>query len=153
MEDMSAEERVLKMAQRGEYRHLGDLLDGVGDEVEVQRLLAHQDEDGYTPLHRASYNGRVRTIKLLLSRGAKVDIKTNEGWQPLHCATRWNQLEAMELLLRAGADVNATTNGGLTPLLLAASRPDCKEATAHLLLRTDVDLAHATAAGETVADE
>merc|ERR1719326_907246 len=112
---------VLKMAQRGEFKKLGDFLDEAGTEEE-KRLLAFSDEDGYTALHRASYNGRVRTMRLLLSRGADVEAPTHDGWRPLHCATRWNQLEAMELLLRAGADVNARTQGGLTPLMLAASR-------------------------------
>ena len=69
---------VLKMAQRGEFKKLGDFLDEAGTEEE-KRLLAFSDEDGYTALHRASYNGRVRTMRLLLSRSAKHKAQSKRG--------------------------------------------------------------------------
>lgn len=76
---------------------------------------------GYTPLHRASYNGRLRAIGVLLSRGADVDARTREGWTPLHSAARWAKAKAVTLLLENGANVNARTDGGQTALHLASS--------------------------------
>lgn len=70
-----------------------------------------KDEDGYTPLHRASYNGRLRAIGYLLSQNADVSARTEDGWTALHCAARWAKPKAVTLLLENGADINATTKG------------------------------------------
>ncbi|XP_073323441.1 ankyrin repeat domain-containing protein 49 [Pagrus major] len=79
------------------------------------------DEDGYTPLHRASYSGHVDVVSALLSTGSKVNPRTIDGWTPLHSACRWSRVTVACLLLQHGAELNAQTNGGLTPLHLAAS--------------------------------
>lgn len=94
----------------------------------VHKLLAADpslvhccDEDGYTPLHRASYSGHVDVVSALLSTGSRVNPRTIDGWTPLHSACRWSRITVVSLLLQHGAELNAQTNGGLTPLHLAAS--------------------------------
>eukprot|EP00794_Sanderia_malayensis_P018856 gene18855-20756_t len=87
-------------------------------------LIKAQDSDGYTALHRASYNGKLEVIKTLIESGGDVLARTNDGWQPLHCACRWNELDAALLLLENHADINSQTNGGQTPLHLAATSED-----------------------------
>ncbi|XP_034714867.1 ankyrin repeat domain-containing protein 49 isoform X1 [Etheostoma cragini] len=85
-------------------------------------LLVHcTDEDGYTPLHRAAYNGHVAVISALIAAGSKVNPRTIDGWTPLHSACRWSRVTVASFLLHHGAELNAQTNGGLTPLHLAAS--------------------------------
>ncbi|XP_035645059.1 ankyrin repeat domain-containing protein 49 [Oncorhynchus keta] len=92
--------------------------------LSVDPLLAHcQDEDGYTPLHRAAYGGHAATASTLLAAGTEVNSRTADGWTPLHSACRWGQVATASLLLRQGAELNAQTNGGLTALHLAASHP------------------------------
>jgi ankyrin repeat protein len=76
---------------------------------------------GYTPLHRACYNGRLKAIGVLLARGADVNAASLDGWTPLHSAARWAKAKAITLLLENGSNVNAQTNGGLTALHLASS--------------------------------
>ena len=68
-----------------------------GNLANVQRLLDikealinFRDTDGYTGLHRASYNGHIETIDCLINCGADLFAQTNDGWQPLHCACRWS---------------------------------------------------------------
>lgn len=84
-------------------------------------MRAHDDSAGYTPLHRACYNGRLKAIGVLLARGANVNAVSRDGWTPLHSAARWAKAKAVTLLVENGANLNAQTQGGLTPLHLASS--------------------------------
>ncbi|XP_044142789.1 ankyrin repeat domain-containing protein 49-like [Bufo gargarizans] len=98
----------------------------------TQRILSLQpdlvnvtDEDHYTPLHRASYNGHLAIVRELIARGADVHAVTVDGWTPLHSACKWNNTAVASFLLQHGADINAQTKGSLTPLHLAAANRDC----------------------------
>ncbi|XP_063807524.1 ankyrin repeat domain-containing protein 49 [Pseudophryne corroboree] len=94
----------------------------------VQRILSVHpdlvnttDEDRYTPLHRASYNGHLGVVRELIAQGADVHAVTIDGWCPLHSACKWNNTSVASFLLQHGADINAQTKGLLTPLHLAAA--------------------------------
>lgn len=54
-------------------------------------LITCKDSDGYSALHRASYNGHVEVVKTLLKHGADISSLTDSNWQPLHCACRWGE--------------------------------------------------------------
>ena len=102
-------------------------------------ILQTTDEDKYTALHRASYNGHIPVVEYLLSEGAKIDARTVDGWQPLHCACRWNKARVVSLLLQNGAKINSQTNGGQTPLHLAAVNDRAKNTLELLLRNKDLD--------------
>lgn len=112
-------------------------------------LLQYGDEDQYSALHRACYNGHLPVVEYLISVGADIKACTEDGWQPLHCACRWNKADVASLLLQNGAIVNSRTHGGQTPLHLAASNDQAK-ATMELLLTTrNIDVTVCNKAGET----
>ena len=112
-------------------------------------ILATTDEDSYTALHRAAYNGHSDVVEFLLEKGAAVDAKTIDDWTPLHSACRWNKVKVASILLRNGARINSKTRGGQTPLHLAACNNQAK-ATLELLLRqADLDTSLTSAVGET----
>lgn len=96
------------------------------------------DADGYTPLHRASYNANVPLLKLLLAHGADPNARTQFGWTPVHSSCQWTHAECVAVLLQHGADVNARTNGDQTPLHIAASVSSCRPTAMTLLARPDV---------------
>ncbi|XP_067936151.1 uncharacterized protein [Watersipora subatra] len=83
-------------------------------------LVNAQDDDKYTPLHRAAYNGHLDMISLLLENSADIHAKTVDGWQPFHSACRWDNVAAAKLLISKGAEVHSLTNGNNTALHLAA---------------------------------
>uniref|UniRef100_A0A7M4FA92 Ankyrin repeat domain 49 n=1 Tax=Crocodylus porosus TaxID=8502 RepID=A0A7M4FA92_CROPO len=67
----------------------------------VQRLLSQnlapvnvQDEDKYTPLHRASYSGHLDIVHELIGQGADIHALTVDGWTPLHSA--WKKFVYVE---------------------------------------------------------
>jgi hypothetical protein len=55
----------LKAARRGEVATLSALLEAAGDRA---ALLSAVDGDGYAAVHKASYNGRLRAMALLLQQ-------------------------------------------------------------------------------------
>ena len=77
--------------------------------------------DGRTALHQASANGNLKMMKLLITRGANVNVKNSSGETPLHLAARGGHLEAVQCLVKAGAKVNEKTiYTKATPLMAAA---------------------------------
>lgn len=125
--------KILWAAEKRELETVRELLEGDPD------LVHSVDEDLYTPLHRASYNGHVELCRLLLDNKAKFDARTRDGWMPLHCACRWNHAGVASVLLQAGSDVNCLTNGRQTPLHLAASNAQAKETLQLLLMNRWID--------------
>jgi len=115
-------------------------------------LLSVKDEDGYTPLHRASYSGHVDVMRELLNAGADPSATTMEGWTPLHSACRWNQAAGAELLLAHGAPLNLTTQGGQTALHLAAFGTNSRETLELLLTQPCVDGTLVNCQGDTARD-
>jgi ankyrin repeat protein len=79
--------------------------------------------DGYTPLSYAAYQGRVRTIRFLLTRGAQVDGSVRDGViylpTPLMMATMMGHEESALLLLEAGANPRLRVAAGSTAMELA----------------------------------
>jgi ankyrin repeat protein len=95
--------------------HLIDM-SKVQDLLERGADLEAKNEEGWTPLHLASYKDNIETTKLLIDAGADVEAKDNHGMTPLHWATNWNHIEIAKLLLDAGVDVEAKVNEELTLL-------------------------------------
>ncbi|KAH9025587.1 ankyrin repeat protein, partial [Lactarius pseudohatsudake] len=89
-----------------------------------------------TPLHLASYNGKLEIARFLLDNGANVDAVDQSDETPLHNASEgeYDSEEAgvgvARLLLEHGADVNAKAKSGKTPLDLT---PDVRRKVARLL--------------------
>jgi ankyrin repeat protein len=76
------------------------------EEVDVNA----KDNDKYTLLHWAAYNGHTSVAELLLKFGANVNEKSNDGATPLRCAAYNGQTAVAELLIKSGADVNEKRN-------------------------------------------
>ena len=98
-----------------------------------------RDNDERTPLHVASYCGRVDVAKALLEHAVQVNAKDLSGYTPLHEVTfgkyycrsfglyRWRQkdhlgkvLHLAEILLESGANIDAQNKDRETPLHLAS---------------------------------
>ena len=74
---------------------------------------------GRTPLHCASYVGRLEIAKYLLSKSAQVDPKTKRNQTPLLWACHRGHVSIANLLLDKGADINYLDIYRDTPLHFA----------------------------------
>jgi len=79
-------------------------------------LNAKEPTGGSTPLIVAAVFGQTEAARLLIEKGASVNVKNNEGNTSLHVATFFCHPETVKLLLEKSAKVNALNNRGETPL-------------------------------------
>jgi ankyrin repeat protein len=99
---------------------------------------------------------RLAIAKLLISRGADIQLKSSEGWTALHMAARLGHLDVAEQLLDVGASVNCGCDRhNETPLfevLKIASWMDSDEKSLHtfeLLVARGADVNWRNRTGET----
>jgi hypothetical protein len=110
----------LELARRSLVEFIGS-----GDLREVKELVNDnrdvvltRDEDGLTPLHRATVRGDKDIVKFLLAKGADKNATDKKGKTPLHHAVWWQKKEMVRFLVDNGAEVDARDEYG-TPLHLA----------------------------------
>ncbi|KAF0909935.1 hypothetical protein E2562_001192 [Oryza meyeriana var. granulata] len=75
-----------------------------------------KDNAGSVPLHCAAKNGHDEVARLLLSRGASIDIAYIRG-TPLHIAAAYGKARVMKVLLEHHADPNKASEVLGTPLV------------------------------------
>ena len=103
----------------------------------------HED---WTCLHSAcGRKGSLKIVKLLLERGARVNVKNSGGWCPIHIACHYGHSEFVKLLLDAGCDVEAVTDRGDTALHHAVHSQDL--ATVQLLFAAGAQVEALNAGG------
>ena len=69
----------------------------------------------------AAANGRIRTVRALVSAGADVNKQRNDGASALSIASQEGHLEIVNILLDNGAQIETRDNLGRTPLWFAAA--------------------------------
>jgi len=78
-----------------------------------------KDGDNNTPLMMCSRNGHLDCVKLLIDRGANIEMSNNKGDTALHEAVRWRNNLVARHLVTAGASVYCKNDQGLTSLDVA----------------------------------
>ncbi|MGH3014661.1 MAG: ankyrin repeat domain-containing protein [Gaiellaceae bacterium] len=137
---------VFESAAVGQTDRLRELLEGDPD------LAAAWAEDGFTPLHLAAFFRHPDAARLLVERGAPVDVVARNqdiAATPLQSAVTAGEEETAALLLARGADPNFEHGGGFTPLHAAAHHGS--ERLVELLLAHDGDRLRADDEGRTPA--
>ena len=150
VDELLAEEPTLDIfeaAALGHTERVGELLDAEAG------LVSAWADDGFTPLHLAAFFRHPATARLLVERGALVDVVArNEELRvtPLQSAAAAGETETAALLLERGADPNVRQRGGFTALHAAAQNGNAQ--LLELLLAHGADPALAADDGRTAAD-
>jgi ankyrin repeat protein len=85
------------------------------------RKIDTQDKDGESYLHKAIHYGAKDLIKVLLDKGADINIIDISGNTPLHLAVSIKNLDMAKYLLDNKASIEKKNRYGRTPLFLACS--------------------------------
>jgi uncharacterized protein len=62
----------------------------------------------------------VNGVKVFISKGADINIRTHLGWTPVILAAKGGKLDCLKLLIKAGADLNIICRQGWSALMYAA---------------------------------
>ena len=101
-----------------------------GDLGSVKRLIKEhkvlygiKNESGFTPLHSASWFGKLKIIKYLVEEvGANTEVQDRFGDTPLHNASRCDHLEILKYFIRHDVDTSIKNNRGETFLDLLGGK-------------------------------
>lgn len=88
--------------------------------LKSEKNINQRDERGRTPLLNALSRGHIQTAKLLMEKGADVNIADGQQFTPLMAAVRWDT-EIVKLLLLHGAKCDVRDESGKTPFLIATA--------------------------------
>ncbi|KAK4509862.1 uncharacterized protein ATC70_007166 [Mucor velutinosus] len=91
-------------------------IDRVRELLESGIAVDGHDQFGYTAMHAAVSYNQIEMVKLLIEKGANVNIEDFEKDTPLYVA---ENVEMAQLLLDNGADPKHINEDGITPALTA----------------------------------
>jgi len=114
------------------WRGCNPFMRSLGGRPEVAKFLLRKGADinnhceGFTALTLAAQFGHTEICRILIARGAPINLINNEvgwpGYAPLHFAIIGGHLDTVKLLLDHGAKVNWKDKDGNTPLTIAEKR-------------------------------
>lgn len=128
--DHVREAAVDALEQRGLRATVGDFHRSIGlNSPETLQLYLQAgvqidgaDDNGWTALMRASFDGSVASAEWLLTHGASIHASDRGGYTPLHWAALNGYDPVVDMLVNRGANVNAESHSGFTAMIQAASR-------------------------------
>jgi len=72
----------------------------------------HTNSNEETPLHYCAMRGLNAVARILLDRGANINVKNKRGYTPLHIAILQAQQEMLKIFLEYGADMTISSKDG-----------------------------------------
>ncbi|XP_045625441.1 oxysterol-binding protein-related protein 1 [Procambarus clarkii] len=112
------EDMLLRSARNGDINIVKEILKAKQDgkiNMDISCKGKTKSNQGWTPLHLASYFGHGGVVEVLLQHGAAIDELNDAGDTPLHKAALTNREDVVLLLLEHGASVSIINGEGLRP--------------------------------------
>lgn len=128
---------LLRAAHTGDLAAVRGQLDAGADPNRSEDVRDRRDRLQRSPLGAAARGGHLEVARLLLARGAEVDLTPRGDATPLIIAARHGHPGTARLLLEHGADPNRVVPGDGSPLIAAAAGGE--EEIARMLLAAGAD--------------
>jgi serine/threonine-protein phosphatase 6 regulatory ankyrin repeat subunit B len=127
---------IFQSAERGELQKVVKWL-RKGGRVDALRSILTSADTGSTIilLHAAAAKGHLEMARMLLKRGASVDLPSKLGWTALMHAAAKGHLSILLVLLQHSANPDLQTNSGVTALMMAGAYANGHESCVKALLR------------------
>ena len=143
--------RISDAVTSGDVKTTAAWLDAGGD---VDAMI--QRAQRITMLIRASAHGHLKLVKLLIQRGASVNLQDSDGTSALMNACGYGHLNVVELLIQRGANLNLQDSIGASALMraVAATNEDGPGSPAIVreLLRAGADVQLRSCSGSAALD-
>lgn len=102
-----------------------------GETETVKAMLNSGDADvnkvigfGKTPIFYAVENGHIDMVKLLMEKGAKINVRDDEGRGPLTMAAIKGNDAMVKAMVEAGGEIDSKGKEGMTALMIYADKKD-----------------------------
>ncbi|RYO96410.1 hypothetical protein DL765_011600 [Monosporascus sp. GIB2] len=131
---------IRTLLNAGKFDHdIRNAEDSDSDSPQLSRMPeSGHNIGGQIPLLWAAANGRLAVLKLLVEKGAQIEVRDKVLMTPLMVAAKNGHEAVTKLLVEKGAQIEATDKDGLTPLMYAAR--EGHEAVARLLIKKGAQL-------------
>jgi ankyrin repeat protein len=90
------------------------------EKQDSRKILNQRDEHGFTPLHWAVFRGFGDCVRIMVEKGADVNMPNGRGETSLHIAAGTGYVDIVKQLLTYGAKADYQNHTGMTPLHIAA---------------------------------
>lgn len=122
--------------------NINPLLDSLEDInaafMSLDENVKFKNETGHTNLHITAFEGDLKSVKALVSKGADVEARTKDGWVPLHFAAAQGHHKIVQFLIKNNVSIDAKTRNQETPLHLASANDHAQ--VAQILLENGADV-------------
>lgn len=88
----------------------------------IRSWVNQQNDEGFAPIHFASFRGNVQIMSLLLECGADIELRNLQGLNVIHIAAQADQPRSLCYFKLKNMDMESEDNRGGTPLHWAASQ-------------------------------
>jgi hypothetical protein len=112
----TAQLRLWAAANTGDTVEIAAALDAG---ARIDSLDTQSTSSGRRALNYAALRNRVAAVRLLLARGASINLANVTGFTPALHAVEGSANEALAVLIEAGADLTLASTTGITPLEMA----------------------------------
>lgn len=84
--------------------------------AKIDELDTRTNRNGRRALNWAAYNDRGPAVRLLIARGASLNLTNISGFTPVHHAAEAGAVDALKILIAAGADLTIPNAQGNLPI-------------------------------------